>query len=345
MTETATFMHPMALWLLIGAAILFIAESTAAAPGSLRISTGETLSAIASYRSTYRWIPPLLRALALACLIVALARPLQGMRVIPNTADVVDIQLCVDVSRSMQVTDLDLSEKKLDRLEITKFAVRDFLQSRKQRIEDRFGNDRVGLILYAGYAWTQCPLTLDYAVLERELENARIVDRRDRDKDGTAIGSAIGLAVSKLRKSEAESKVIVLLTDGRNNAGNLEPMTAAQFAKDFNIRIYTIAAGSDEEVEISQDSWMGPVADRIRLPVDTEGLQRIAEVTGGKFYTARNLESLKEAYEAINSLETTEVEGGHYYEYEEGFEPWVAGGIALFIASIVMRRLWFESIP
>jgi Ca-activated chloride channel family protein len=199
-------------------------------------------------------------------------------------------------------------------------------------------------VLYAGYAWTQTPLTLDYAILERDLQAARIA-AGDPDKEGTAIGSALGLAVSKLKDSEAESKVVVLLTDGRNNKGSLDPITAAQIARDFGIRVYTIGAGSEGMVLVPQRTLFGTRLRRARLPVDEATLKRIAEVADGRFYRATDAEGLKHAYAEINELEKTEVEVSGYYDYDEAFMPWAVLGGLLLAGSVFSRRYWFEPIP
>ncbi|MCL4691739.1 MAG: VWA domain-containing protein [Candidatus Hydrogenedentes bacterium] len=338
-------MYPAALLLLIGVLVLFIAELFARAPGAMSVSTGETLATIRGrHPGAFYRIPALLRAVGLALLVVALARPLQGLSPQKDKADIVDVMLCVDLSQSMSVTDFRTRDTRMNRLEVTKEAVRDFIDSRKNRPSDRYGLDRLGLILYAKYAWTQTPLTLDYAVLERDLENAEI-NTREQSKQGTAIGSAIGLAVSKLRKSEAKNKVIILLTDGRNNEGELDPLTAAQLAQEYGIRIYTIGAGSSDEVLVTSETLFGPMPDIRRLPIDEETLRQIADITGGRFYRATDLESLHGAYQEINELETTEVELGDYYEYKEAFMPWAALGAVALLASVFTRRYRFEPIP
>jgi len=338
------FMHPWALALLVGVVLLLIAELAAKAGGTMTISTGDTLARIQSSRKALlRRLPAILRALGLALLVIALARPLKGLQARPDRTDVVDIMLCVDVSGSMQAMDFSYGGRSLNRLEVTKEAVRDFIESRKMKSTDRYGIDRVGLVLYAGYAWTQCPLTLDYGILERELDLARIAD--SRGKQGTAIGSAIGLAVSKLRKSEAKSKVIILLTDGLNNAGELDPLTAAQIAKDYGIRIYTIGAGSQDEVLVPQQGILGVMMAPMHMPIDVETLEKIANMTGAKFYRATDTESLQGAYAEINQLETTEIEISDYYEYEEVFMPWAIAGTLVLSLAVFGRRLWFEPIP
>ncbi len=341
-----TLMHPWALALLAGVPILLVAEVFARAPGVITVSTGETLArATDGCGPRFRWGPPLLRALGLAFLIIALARPLKGYQPRKERVNVVDIMLCVDVSGSMRAMDFEYAGQRKDRLYVTKEAVRDFLESRKAGREDRYGQDRIGLILYAKYAWTQCPLTLDYGVLEHELGLTRI-DEDNPKHQATAIGSAIGLAVSRLRKSESKSKVIVLLTDGRHNAGELDPMTAARLAKDFGIRIYTIGAGSGEKALVPRNSaFFGRTLVQKSAPVDEAMLMQMAAASGGKFYRATDMASLEGAYAEINQLETTEIELADYYEHEEAFVPYAILGTLALGLSVFVRRAWFETIP
>jgi len=338
-------MNPWALALLVGAAALLAAELLARAPGSLNMSTGETLAGIHSRsRNVTRHLPAILRAAGLALLVLALARPITGYQVRKDRADVIDMMLCVDCSGSMRSQDFISSGQRRDRLYVTKEAVREFLNRRKERSSDRFGLDRVGLILYGAYAWTACPLTLDYGVVEHELNRVEI-NIEDPKAQRTAIGSAIGLAVSRLRKSEARSKVIVLLTDGLNNSGELAPMTAAKLAKDYGIRIYTIGAGSREGGVIPVSTLFGTVMQRTDEGIDEEALKKIAAATGGKYYRATDTATLDEAYQEINKLETTEVELGDYYEHREGFAAFAVAGTIALALSVFTRRAWFEAIP
>jgi Ca-activated chloride channel family protein len=212
--------------------------------------------------------------------------------------------------------------------------VRDFIQNRKARPADRYGTDRIGLLLYASYAWIQTPLTLDYALLEHDLDQV-VIDQRDEKHNRTAIGSAVGLAVRNLSKSAAESKVIVLLTDGINNHGALDPITAAEVAKRYGMRVYTIGAGSPV-------SRTGSARDN---PIDEETMKRIAEITGAKYYRATDLATLREAYDEISALETTKVDLGEVYDYDEAFMPWAVAGSLALLASVLGRRAWFEAIP
>jgi Ca-activated chloride channel family protein len=340
-------MHPWFLALLLLVPLVFLAEYLAPAPGAITVSTGETMARVSVRRGArFRWLPPLLRAGGLSFLTFALAGPLQGFQPQKSRTNIIDIMLCVDVSGSMRAMDFEYGGRRRDRLYVTKTAVQDFLKSRKGRTQDRFGLDRVGLILYAGYAWTQCPLTLDYGVLEHELELAQI-DEEDPRKNGTAIGSAIGLAVSRLRKSEAKSKVIILLTDGMNNRGELDPLTAADLAKEFGIRIYTIGAGSGSEAYVLQRDPLfgGERPLRVNAPIDEESLKKIAETTDGKFYRAPDTTSLEAAYAEISQLEATEIELDDYYEHKEAFLPYAVVGTLAMALAVLGRRAWFETIP
>ncbi len=340
------FANPWLLALLVPVALLLALEVTSRPYGSLSVSTGETLRRIGgSPRRWLRHLPSVLRAIGLALLVVALARPLQGFVPRADRESVIDIMLCVDISGSMKSMDFVVDGRRRDRLYVTKEAVREFVQNRKARHGDRYGLDRLGLVLYAGYAWTQCPLTLDYEVLLHELDRAE-VDEQDPRKAGTAIGSAIGLAVSRLRNSEARSKVIVLLTDGLNNRGPLDPVTAAQLAKEYGIRVYTIGAGTEEGGYVpTQGLFFGQGVGQRTEGIDEETLSQIAEVTGGRYFRATDTSSLEKAYEEINQLETTDIEIGEYYDYKEGFMAYAAlGGLAL-LAALISRRAWFEPIP
>jgi Ca-activated chloride channel family protein len=266
------------------------------------------------------------------------------MRPRVESAEVKDILLCVDASGSMLERDLRVGNRLRNRLYVTKEAVSDFVDDRKIRSTDRYGLDRLGLVLYGSRAWIQCPLTLDYGVFERELDRVQI-DRNDEKTQRTAIGSALGLAVANLDKSEAISKVIILLTDGINNSGNLDPITAAEIAKEFGIRVYTIGAGSTSGGVATRNTPFGPISTGSGAGVDEETLRRIASITGGKYYRATDTKSLRGAYQEINELEATEIEIGNVYDYDDGFVPYALVGTGLMAVSILSRRRWFESVP
>lgn len=334
-----TLETPLVLGLLALVGLVLILELTARPPGAVSVSTGSILAGIGSSRKNLlRTLPPILRALGLSMLVVALAGPLSGLAVKKDRANVKDIMLVVDVSGSMRQEDFVSGGVYRDRLYVTKEAVRNFIDSRRENDGDRFGLDRVGLILYAGFAWTQCSLTLDYDVLEHELDQAQVED--DKRKDGTAIGSGLGLAIRRLSQSEAKSKIIILLTDGINNRGEMDPLTAAQVAKEYGIRVYTIGAGSTEAGLTQRGLFQVE-----RQPIDEDSLKQIADTTGGKYYRATDLETLQGAYDEIDKLETTEINIGDFYEYQSAAMPYVVVGALLLLAALYTRRTWAETIP
>lgn len=340
----SSLLHPWFLLLLVGVGALLLAEIAVRAPGVIHVSTGDVLARVAGpHRDKLRLIPPILRAIGLGLLVVALARPVKGLQPVPEKAEVMDLMLCLDVSGSMKALDFSVDGQRQDRLEVAKGVLRRFVDSR-QHMTSQGSVDRLGLTLFAGTAWTTSPLTLDYDIVQREIDRAHI-DLEDPRKQGTAIGSAIGLAVSRLRHSEAETRVLVLLTDGRNNTGELDPMTAAHLANEYGIRIYAVGAGSRGEVLIPQRTVLGERLAPVHIPIDDESLTAITELTGGRYYRATDAESLREAYEEISELERTEIEISEYYHTEEGFPPYAAAGLTMVAASIFTRRLWFEPIP
>lgn len=338
------FSQPGWLWLAPLPLVLLALELGTRAPATIRISTADRLARQAGDRpSAARIVPPVLRCAGLLLLIVALAGPLNGFRARGERAGVVDIMLCVDVSSSMSEQDFYIGAQPANRLDVTKIAVANFIQNRRIVPEERFGADRLGLILYAGIAWTACPLTLDYAILEHAIERAEPASQQDRGKNGTAIGAAIGLAARRLSQSEAKSKVMVLLTDGVNNRFELDPMTAAQIAADFGIRIYTLGVGPVKDAQ-----QMGSVTARARTRgqlVDEAALRRIASLTGGAYFRATDVGSLQQAYQEIDRLETTEVDVGSLYDYQEAHAPWIILGGLVIGASALSRRAWFEVLP
>jgi len=329
-------------WLLLipASLLLLIFELRRRPAGNVALSTAHVIKRLAvSPRVQLRFIPPVLRCLALIFLAIALAGPMNGYQVRKNRASVIDIMLAVDTSGSMQFEDFVVNGRSANRLDVAKEAVRDFMGRRKGDSDGRFGMDRLGLVLYARYAWTQCPLTLDYGLLQHELERAAIVT--DQEKDGTAIGSALGLAVARLRDSEAKSKVIILLTDGINNRGEMDPLSAAEIAKKYNIKVYTIGAGSPE-AGVTTVNGMLPVQ---RQPIDEDTMRKIADITGGKYYRTTDTAQLLAAYEEIDQLETTEIDANDYYEFKPAFVSWAVVGTVLLGAAVFSRRRWFEAVP
>ncbi len=340
----STLLNPGFLLLLIGVAAVLAAEICARAPGVMSISTGEVLARVQGKHSRWsRWIPALLRAAGLTLLIIALARPVGGLEPIQEETETMDIMLALDVSGSMKALDFTIDGQRRNRLEVSQMVLRDFIEDRRRQSDDATV-DRLGLILFAGIAWSTCPLTMDYSIVDRKVEEAYI-DTEDPRKQGTAIGSALGLAVSRLRHSDAETRIVVLLTDGRNNTGELDPITAAHLAADHGIRVYTIGAGSYGEVPIPQRTVFGERLVPVHIPIDDETNQKIADITGGRYYRATDTAGLQEAYKEINELERSEVQVTEYHHTEERFFPYAATGGAILALALFGRRFWFDPLP
>ena len=242
------------------------------------------------------------RIIIMMLIIMALARPRFVDTVQETKTEIIDILLVIDQSGSMLAQDF-----KPNRLEAAKDVAKAF-------IKDREG-DRLGLIVFAGESYIQCPLTRDMDVLLAFTDQIEIIDK---EHDGTAIGMAIANAINRLRDSEAESKTIILLSDGSNNQGELDPVTAADLAAKFGIKIYTVAAGTRGLAPYPvTDAWGRQVIKKVQVDVDEESLQEIAEITNGRFFRATDNQSLKEVYREIDALERTEIEVTEYQNYTE----------------------------
>ncbi|MGC8739109.1 MAG: VWA domain-containing protein [Candidatus Hydrogenedens sp.] len=324
---------------LIPALILFLFEIKRKSTASILFSSYSLLSGWGIDTMHWRrWIGPLLSFLAFSCFITALAGPTYGVKLNRDRANVIDIMLCLDISGSMSQQDYMLGGMPRDRLYVAKKSAIHFIEQRKENKNDRFGLDRIGLILFAGVAWTRCPLTLDYEILLQALNKT---DFAPQEKDGTAIGSALGLAVRRLLQSEAKSKVVILLTDGINNRGDITPKEAKELAKEKGIKVYTIGAGTSETgYSITTTGQM------IRnQSIDETLLREIAEETGGKYYRATDMEGLMKAYDEISQLEATEIDVNDFYEYKENFLPFVIIGALLMLASTYSRRILWDPLP
>ena len=235
-------------------------------------------------------------------IILALARPRISDTIRETKMEIIDILLVIDQSSSMLAQDF-----KPNRLEAAKEVAKTF-------IKDREG-DRLGLIVFAGESYIQCPLTRDIDVLLQFTDEIKIINR---EHDGTAIGMAIANSINRLRESEAKSKTIILLSDGSNNQGELDPITAADLAAKFDIKIYTVAAGTHGLAPYPvTDAWGRQVIQKVQVDVDEESLKEIAKITGGQFFRATDNKSLQKVYQKIDTLERTEIEVNEYQNYTE----------------------------
>ncbi len=303
--------------------------------GMLRFSSLNYFKRIEQGSSVkYRHILIALRVLIIVLLVFALARPQSGKAHSKVTTEGIDIILALDVSGSMLAEDFNLKNKRRNRLYVSKEVVKDFIEWRE--------NDRIGMVVFAGQAYTQCPLTLDYDVLLQFLEKVEI----GMVEDGTAIGSAIGVCVNRLKSSKAKSKVVILLTDGRNNAGGIDPLTAAELAKTFGMKIYTVGAGTKGLAPYPTKNLFGLKTYRsIQIDIDEEGLTEIAKITGGKYFRATDTASLKEVYKQIDSLEKTKMEEAKYTEYSELFSYLLIPALGIFLFEVVLANTRFRRIP
>ncbi len=289
------------------------------------------------YRIHLRKIVVLFRILIIALLILGMARPQTGRKHTKVKTEGIDIILVLDTSGSMQALDMepDVSiQHRANRLEAAKRVVEMFVKNRE--------NDQIGLVVFGLDAYTQCPLTLDHGVLTTLLKRAEI----GMAGDSTAIGSAIGTAVKRLTKSKAKSKLILLLTDGRNNSGTLNPRKAAEVASTFGIKIYTIGVGTRGKAPFIVDrGFFGKQIDYQDVDLDEDTLKEVARLTGGEYYRAEDAESLQKIYETIDKLEKTEIEVKTYLEYDEKFGFFVFPALGLLLLELVLLGTRLRKIP
>lgn len=277
-----------------------------------------------------------IRILVIALLVLAMARPQTGRKQTQVRTQGIDIVLVLDTSGSMQALDLDADRPinaRRDRLQVAKEVVEEFVQGR--------ANDQIGLVVFGNEAFTQCPLTLDHGIVATFLEGIEI----GMAGDATAIGSALGTAVKRLRDSQAESKVIILLTDGRNNAGAISPDKAAEIAETFDIKVYTIGAGTRGKAPFVVDSLFGKQVVYESVEIDEATLRGIAERTGGLYFRAEDTSALKSIYEEIDEMEKTEIETSSYMEYNEQFRRFLIPALALIVLEVVLLGTRFRKLP
>jgi Ca-activated chloride channel family protein len=266
--------------------------------------------------------------LAIAVLIVALARP-QTYSTGENVyTEGIDIAMVLDISGSMLAEDFQPN-----RLEAAKDVINDFVQGRT--------SDKIGLVVFARESFTQCPLTIDYTVLRNLLKDIK----SGMITDGTAIGNAIANGVNRLKDSDAKSKVMILITDGVNNAGEVDPLTAAQIAETFGIRIYTIGVGTRGEAPYPFNTPFGTRYQMVPVEIDESLLQQISGMTGGRYFRATNNQKLKEIYNEIDKLEKSRVEVLSYRNTKELFYSWAGAGLLLLLLELGLVRTYLRRLP
>lgn len=296
---------------------------------SLTISTTEAFDAAPKQAVVYlRHLPFILSVLAYTAMVFALARPQMSDSWRNQTTEGIDIVMSLDISSSMLAEDL-----KPNRLEAAKKVAIHFINERP--------NDNVGLVLFSGESFTQCPLTINHAQLINLLGGAK----SGMIEDGTAIGSGIATAVNRLKDSQAKSKVIILLTDGSNNRGEIAPVTAGEIAKTFGIRIYTIGVGKQGMAPYPVRTPYGVQYQDIEVDIDEPTLEQIASTTGGKYFRATDNKSLEQIYEDIDQLEKSIINVKEFSQKEELFHWFVLASILFMACSVVLKNTLLRSIP
>ncbi|MCW8817813.1 MAG: VWA domain-containing protein, partial [Ignavibacteriaceae bacterium] len=279
-------------------------------------------------REKLRHIPFAVRLLAIGLLIVALARP-QNFNSGENvTTEGIDIAMVLDISGSMLAEDL-----KPNRLEAAKNVIDNFIEGRI--------SDRIGLVVFSRDAFTQCPLTIDYSVLR----NLLLQIHSGMIEDGTAIGNAIANGINRLKDSNAKSKIIILVTDGVNNSGEVDPISAAEMAKAFGIRVYTIGVGTRGEAPYPVQTPFGVRYQMMPVEIDEAVLQKISDITDGKYFRATNTQALKEIYDKIDKLEKTKIEITSYKNASEKYHSWLWWGLILLLVEMVLSKTILRKLP
>lgn len=278
-------------------------------------------------------IPIALRFLAIILLILSLAQPQEGRKSTEILSTGVDIILAIDTSGSMQALDFQKDNQRVTRLEVVKDVVDEFVQNRQY--------DRIGMVAFGREAFTQCPLTLDHGILLSFLDKMTI----GMAGDSTAIGSAIGISIKRIKELKSKSKVIILLTDGRNNAGEITPIKAAEIANSYGIKIYTIGVGTRGKAPFLVDTIYGERLVYQEVDIDEDTLKKIADLTGAKYFRATDLKSLKEIYKQIDSLEKSEVKVIDHTQFNELFSYFLLPALLLILLEVILSNTLFRRIP
>ena len=295
---------------------------------TILFSDTHSISKTITLKQRLRHLPYILKIIAAALLIIAIARPQSTANWEESTTEGIDIVLAMDISGSMLARDL-----KPDRLEASKDVAMDFISKRK--------NDRVGLVIFAGESFTQCPLTTDHNVLLNLFKDVK----SGMVEDGTAIGMGLATAVNRLKDSKAISKVIILLTDGVNNSGMVPPLTAAEIAQKFGIRVYTIGVGTEGFAPYPFQTPFGIQYQDVEVKIDEKSLQDIAILTDGKYFRAINNNSLKEIYKDIDALEKSKIEVTEFHKRSEEFLPFALWALGLLFLGFILQITYLKQIP
>ncbi len=330
---SSSFMHPHFLWLLliIPIAVFWHYYIKNQQEVALKMSTTEGLSTQKSWLIKVRPYLFLLKLVAISFVIVALARPRNTQKSnYTDSTNGIDIVIATDVSGSMLATDF-----KPNRLEAIKQVANTFIQKRV--------NDRIGLVVYAGESYTRVPVTSDKNMLLNSLKevqyNGMVL------QDGTAIGIGLGTAINRLKDSKTKSKIIILLTDGVNNLGSLDPISAAEIAKAYGIKVYTVGVGTNGTANfpVSKDADGNIIFQPQKVEIDESLMQNIAQITNGKYFRATDNKKLEDIYNEIDQLEKSKITENRFMMFDEQFRPWLLIGLFFLALEMILSRTLFKS--
>ena len=326
------FEDPWLLLILLSLPILILRERTIASV--INYSSLASLKAVSQHHSKIKaMVPIVLRFIAITLFIIAFARPQEGHKRTEILSQGVDIVLAIDTSGSMQALDFKKDGTQVTRLSVVKDVVAKFVKNRE--------TDRIGMVVFGANAFTQCPLTLDQNILLSFLNKLKI----GMAGDATAIGSAIGISARRLKDLKSKSKVIILLTDGRNNSGAISPLQAAEIAKSLGIKVYTIGVGKRGKAPFLVDSIFGKRLIYQNVDIDEEVLNKISKMTDAKYFRATDLKSLKDIYKQIDLLEKSEVKSIDHSEHKELFHYFLIPGLILLLTEIVFSNSFLRRLP
>jgi Ca-activated chloride channel homolog len=328
--NTISFASPQLFWLalLLPAMIFWYIKNNNRQQAGIKVSSLKSFKGISSWKNLFRHTPFAFRLLAMAFIIVALARPQTKNDEQQVEGEGVDIILCIDVSGSMTAQDFTPN-----RMEAAKAVAESFVEKRL--------TDRIGIVIFSGESFTQCPLTTDKAVLKSAIENIR----NGLLEDGTAIGDGLSTGIDRLRSSKTKTKVIILLTDGENNGGLIGPSNAKEIAKAFGVKVYTIGVGTDGYAPFPIKTDLGVIIQQQKVTIDEKLLKEIAGETGGKYFRAKDNAGLENIYKEIDGLEKSKVEISTITRYTEKFFPYTMIALAFLLLELVLRFSVFKKFP
>ena len=316
-----------ALFLLIPILIFWYAKTNNRRSASIQISTTNA-KGLGTWKVSFRHVPFISRIICIAILITALAKPQTSNEEKNTEGEGIDIILCIDVSGSMSAQDLTPN-----RLEAAKNVAIDFINRRP--------TDRIGIVIFSGESFTQCPLTSDKNVLVSAVQNIHF----GLLEDGTAIGSGLSTSVDRIRNSKTKTKIVILLTDGENNSGLIDPKTAKEIAKAFGIKVYTIGVGTDGMAPQPVQTPLGVQMQSVKVSIDEKLMKQIAEETGGKYFRAKDNDGLSGIYETIDQLEKSKIEITTTTKFTDKFLPFAIGAAFFLLLEILLLYLVFRKFP